>query len=113
MNKLTPVTVSVSQLMVDMEAKTMTIDGSADSLDSVNAFADSLKYTTYTVEKSQEPAKNAFSKVVLSSVNRDSTKASFSITLEFDDVIFSNTDKIDLKVNKTVADQAAAVITKR
>jgi Tfp pilus assembly protein PilN len=113
MNKLTPVTVSVSQLTVEMEAKTMTIDGSADSLEAANAFADALKFTTYTVKDTQAPPTNAFTQVMYNSVNRDSTKASFSITLQFDQAIFSNTQEVNLQVNKSVADQAAAVITKR
>lgn len=113
MNKLTPVSVSVSQLTVEMETKTITIDGSADSLEAANAFADALKFTTYTVKGEQGAPTNAFSQVMYNSVNRDSTKASFSITLQFDEAIFSNTQDINLQVNRSVADQAAAVITKR
>ncbi len=112
MNKLTPTSVSISQLSLDNQAKTMVISGTADTLDSVNAFTDSLKYTTYQVDGSDQPAKNAFSNVVLTNINRDSTRATFSLSLSFDDTIFNNAGNVTLTVNKSVAEQAAAIITK-
>ncbi len=93
--QLTPATASISSLNVDFTADTMSITGSADSLQTVNQFIDTLKFTTYN-QGDQNP--KAFSSVVLSTFGRADKGASYSITLKFAPEIFDNTQSISLTV---------------
>jgi Tfp pilus assembly protein PilN len=96
LKQVTPAKVSIANLQIDFDAQTMTITGSADSINSVNIFVDTLKFTTYTA--SGGSSTNAFSDVVLSSFGRDDKGASYSITLKFDPVIFDTTKQVTLTV---------------
>lgn len=89
--KVTPGSASVASLSVDFAGNTMKLDGSADSLRTVNAFVDSLKATTVTstIDGRQE-TKTAFSDVVLASFGR-AEDATYSITLTFLPEIFAVT----------------------
>ncbi len=98
LKQITPSNVSVANLQVDFEAQTVTITGSADSINSVNTFVDTLKFTTYTADGGS--ATNAFSDVVLASFGRDDKGASYQITMKFDPVIFDNTKQVTLTVPK-------------
>lgn len=111
MDLLTPDEADVSELKLDMSASTLSITGTASSFDVVNELADSLKYSTYTIG-TDSVAKNAFSNVVLTSFDRTEKNATFTIDFSFDPIIFNNAHEVQLKVNKTAADQAAAVILK-
>ena len=113
MNQLTPSKVAISQLTLDMTTQKMSINGTAESLDAVNAFADSIKFTTYKVTGSKDTAQKAFSAVVLTSIDRDNKDAKYSIDLTFEPKIFSNANAITLTVNNNVGAQAASVILKR
>jgi Tfp pilus assembly protein PilN len=93
--QLTPATASISSLNVDFTADTMTITGAADSLQTVNQFVDTLKFTTYN-QDNQTP--KAFSDVVLSTFGRADKGASFTITLGFAHDIFDNTKTVELTV---------------
>jgi len=93
--QLTPATASISSLNVDFTADTMTITGAADSLQTVNQFVDTLKFTTYAQDNSSP---KAFSNVVLSSFGRADKGASYTITLGFAHDIFDNTKTVQLTV---------------
>jgi hypothetical protein len=87
--QITPAGVFISSLKVDYAANTMSFDGGAGSVKSVNTFIDTMKFTTYGSE-----GKNAFSNVVLTSLDRsdkdqgDAPPAKYQITLAFDPGIF-------------------------
>jgi Tfp pilus assembly protein PilN len=93
--QLTPAAASISSLDVDFTADTMTITGSADSLQTVNQFVDTLKFTTYD-QGSDSP--KAFNSVVLSTFGRADKGASYTITLGFAHDIFDNTKSVELTV---------------
>jgi Tfp pilus assembly protein PilN len=93
--QVTPAAASISSLNVDFTADTMTITGSADSLQAVNQFVDTLKFTTYA-QDNRSP--KAFSDVVLSSFGRADKGASYTISLNFEHDIFDNTKTIELTV---------------
>lgn len=93
--QLTPASASISSLDVDFTTNVMTITGSADSLQTVNQFVDTLKFTTYE-QNGQTP--KAFSNVVLSTFGRADKGASYTITLNFDPIIFDNTKTVELTV---------------
>lgn len=98
LKQVTPANVSIANVQVDFDAQTMTITGSADSINSVNTFVDTLKFTTYTA--SGTDSTNAFSAVVLSSFGRDDKGASYQVNLKFDPLIFDATKQVTLTVPK-------------
>jgi len=94
----TPSDASISRLLVDFGTTTLTISGSAASLEVVNTYTDTLKFATYHTANDKENEVQAFSDVVLASFGRDSKGASYTITLTFDPVIFSNTEEVTLTI---------------
>lgn len=96
-NQATPTQAKISRLNADFANSTLTISGSADSLETVNKFVDTLKFTNYTTNgDSQE--QRAFSDVVLSTFGRDATSATYTIDLSFDEAIFSELENVKLVV---------------
>jgi Tfp pilus assembly protein PilN len=93
--QVTPPSAQISSLNVDFDALEMKITGSADTLQTVNQFVDTLKFTHY-VDNSDTPL--AFSNVVLATFGRADKGASYSITANFDIAIFDNTKTIQLTV---------------
>lgn len=96
--QVTPATVSVTQLDVDFSANTISVTGRADSLAAVNTYADSLKFTTFTIASEGGDSKRAFSNVVLASFGRNDNSNSYNITLSFDPVIFAQDNEVNLQV---------------
>lgn len=100
MQSVTPADVTISDHSVDFTANTMTISGDAPGLDRVNTFTDTLKFTTFT--KGDSEGSKAFSNVVLSQFGRDEDGSTYTITLSYDPILFSNQEEISLSVPKTV-----------
>ncbi len=96
-SQVTPVSASIGRLNVDFAQNTISISGSADSLETINKFTDTLKFTMYEVRGSDEE-KNAFSDVVLSSFGRDDAGANYTIVSSFDPTIFSELQEVTLTV---------------
>ena len=61
--QLTPAQASISKLSIDFTSNTMSINGSANSIETVNKFVDTLKFTTYSTGDGSEE-KKAFSDVL-------------------------------------------------
>lgn len=89
MPEITPSNINLGNLALDFTANTMQIDGTADSQKTVNTFVDTLKSTTYTLGE-DTATKPAFPSVILSSFGVGEGKASFSLSVSFDAVLFSN-----------------------
>ncbi|OGL34561.1 hypothetical protein A3F65_02880 [Candidatus Saccharibacteria bacterium RIFCSPHIGHO2_12_FULL_47_16b] len=89
MPDITPSNVSLSNLSLDLAANTIQIDGTADSQKSVNTFVDTLKFTTYSLG-SDDGGQKAFPSVVLSSFGIGEGKASFSVNVTFNPILFSS-----------------------
>lgn len=98
----TPVSANIARLSGDFGAHTLSISGAADTLNTVNTFADTLKFTTYHTEDAPKDEKRAFSDVVLASFGRDSVGASYTITFSFDPEIFSEQQEVTLTVPKII-----------
>ena len=81
--QLTPNNATISNLKLDYTQNAVTITGAAPSLDVVNTFTDTLKFTKYSTTDQSVTGKPAFTNVVLSSFSRDSTNASYTITAAF------------------------------
>jgi len=65
MAQLTPSNAKISTISVDFSKSSISVNGSADSLATVNQFVDTLKFTTYT--SSEKNLGTAFSGVILNS----------------------------------------------
>ncbi len=90
--KVTPPNVSINKLDLDLTNNTMTISGTADSQKAVNTFVDVLKYATYTVGSQSSPAP-AFQNVVESGFNLNVSSVGYTVNLQFDPKLFTNTAK--------------------
>ncbi len=112
--QVTPQSSSVSSLVLNFTEKTIKIEGSADSLATVNTFVDTLKFTSYTATSVDTPEANpesvlAFKSVVLTSFavasgnTKDKNKAAtYSITLSYEPDIFQSNKTISLQVAKKI-----------
>lgn len=101
-NQATPNNASIARLLVNFEENNMTISGAASSLQTVNKFVDTLKFTEFTTN-GDSTKKRAFSDVVLVNFGRDASSATYTIDLSFDPIIFSEQEKINLKVPKIIS----------
>jgi Tfp pilus assembly protein PilN len=103
LDQVTPSNVSISEFDIDLTQKAITITGNSDSLNSVDAYIDTLKSTTYTTG-ADSTAQNAFSDVVLTSFGYSSTTsdptqaASYTINLSYDPTILDIT-QTNVKLN--------------
>lgn len=88
LTELTPDNVFINHVSLDLSAYTIQIDGSADSQHSVNVFIDTLKFATY--HYGSAAAKPALTNVIESSFGLNSGSASFSVSMKFDPLLFSN-----------------------
>ena len=91
--QVTPaVGVSISKLDVDFATNSISITGTADSLATVNKYADTLKFATYktATTESGKPFSNVVTTSTLSTTNVK--EASYMLSFTFDPVLFSNTE---------------------
>ncbi|MGH7157773.1 MAG: hypothetical protein ACREGD_01715 [Candidatus Saccharimonadales bacterium] len=100
-SQITPADATIARLHVDFAKNTISISGSASSLEVVNVFTDTLKFTQFTTAKNNT-AQQAFSSVVLSSFGRDEEVATYTITAAFDPAIFSELEEVKLTVPNVV-----------
>lgn len=84
--QITPSTATIAELDLDFTQQTMSIRGSADSLGTINKYADTIKFTTY--KASDDSQKSAFSSVVLTNFVRSSSQSDYEISMKFDPAIF-------------------------
>lgn len=113
LSQLTPTQTTISDMRVDYVQNTITISGNAPSLDVVNTFVDSLKFTSYTT-KGSSTATPAFTSVVLANFSRSATSATYSLTFNFDPAIFNVADDVTLAVgNQTQVVQQPSIIFKK
>lgn len=97
LSKITPQSANITDASIDFTATTMSINGSADALITLNKFVDTIKFTKFSVAGSNE-AQPAFSEVVLSSFSVTNNEATYQIDFKFNPEIFNNTKAIDLIV---------------
>lgn len=90
--QITPTDVSIASYDLKFEDNSMIFTGTAKDLVAVNKFVDTLKFTKYTTDTSQDP-KPAFSAVVLSNFSRNDKDASYTIGLKYDPALFNSTNK--------------------
>lgn len=93
---VTPRPVSISNLNIDFTTNVLTVAGNTKSLDMVNTYIDTLKFTTF--KKSDGSSSPAFTSVVLSSFSRGLAGATYSVTITFDPAIFNSANNVKLNV---------------
>lgn len=101
LSQVTPSNVTLSDVTVDFSTNTMKLSGEGPSLDAVNTFVDTLKFTSYSTDK-DSAMKKPFSDVVLASFTRKPTSATYDITLTYDKTIFDVTNNAKLTVPSKV-----------
>ncbi len=121
-SQLTPQTANISNFTLDLTANTINIQGTADSVSTINKYVDTLKFTTYQTSSaggttscsSNSSNPKAFSKVVLSSFSLGSSGSagassppSYTITASVDPIIFKATDNVTLTVPCIISTRSA------
>lgn len=115
--QLTPQQATISDVEIDFAANSINIKGNADSLITVNKFADTLKFTKYKTASEDKANNNAFKEVVLKSFsieetnNNTSQKVGYELNFVFEPVIFAvpaeappdNTPAVQLAVPKIIS----------
>ncbi|MCA9349375.1 hypothetical protein KC878_04540 [Candidatus Saccharibacteria bacterium] len=117
LGQILPEGVSLSDMQVDFALSSIELTGRADSLQTINKFVDTLKFTNYVVYEldtqtkeviNQQDAAKAFGEVVLSSSNKTESATSFIINAKFDPTIFEttvqgvDTNRVKLVVPKVI-----------
>jgi Tfp pilus assembly protein PilN len=100
--QVTPAKVFIGQVTLDADGGTMSINGTADSVASVNTFVDTLKFTNAVIGGDNNNKKPAFTNVVLSSIGRTEKNASYTIDTNFDSSLFDGSQNVTLDVPKEV-----------
>lgn len=87
--QVSPVTIQVSRLGIELDTNILQIEGTAESAHAVNTFIDTLKFTNFTTPLQTTP-KSAFPSVIENSFDVSQKNVSFSLTVRFDPILFSN-----------------------
>lgn len=90
LSQITPTAATISTFNADFGQHTADLSGDADSLATIDVFADTLKFTTYTVAGKSTTGQKAFSNVVLSAFSTSGADATYTLTFDFDPALFSN-----------------------
>lgn len=94
-SQTTPANVTLTKFDLDLATSIITVTGTADSIATINTYADTLKFATY--DNSTDKGKGPFSNVI-TTLSRTDQQASFSIVTTFDPLIFSSTESVALVV---------------
>lgn len=95
--QITPNQASVTDVELDVVNKKIILKGTADNIQTVNKFVDTVKFTDFQIDGEASSQKKAFSSVVLQSfsigVAGGNTQRSFTYEIDFvyDESIFKNT----------------------
>jgi Tfp pilus assembly protein PilN len=106
---VTPVGVSISSIDLDVTNSTIELVGTANTLALINTYADTLKFATYTVRDIDDEENKTliddgskpFDQVV-TDLNRNTDRASYTITLNYDPILFDNKKIVTIIVPNTV-----------
>jgi len=104
-NSITPAKVDLSTLSIDFTNKTLKITGSSDSLNTLNKFIDTIKFTVYSTPYELSD-KKAFSSTVLTSYSKEEKRVTYAIGTTFDPAIFDGRFVPILKVPKIISSRS-------
>ena len=97
---VTPQQIKVVSLDFNYPNEKIILQGTADSLASVNKFVDNIKATTHALDE-ETTASPTFSDVS-TQLSGDNDKANFKIQLNFDPAIFDNTKEVTMTLEGQV-----------
>jgi Tfp pilus assembly protein PilN len=101
--QVTPSKVFIGQVTLDLTANTITISGTSDKLETINAFIDTLKFTKIkTGSAGQQVSSPAFTNVVLASAGRGDKSANYTVNATFDPSLFDSTQNVSLVVPQEI-----------
>jgi len=100
MGQFTPVQATINKISIGFDTGHIEMTGNADTLETVNRFVDTLKFTMYHTSDSNDQ-KPAFKTVVLNTFNLDSkVGATYSIGMDFEPLLFDSHYVVVLDVPK-------------
>lgn len=102
----TPSDVAITNFTVDFATHKISVTGTAPALSSVNKYVDTLKFTQYKLDNSRTSTK-AFSNVVLSSYAISGNQATYTVTFQYDPVIFDINKNVKLSVPSQTTTRSA------
>lgn len=100
--QVTPTKVNIGKLELDTSTNSIEITGTADAVETINQFVDTLKFTSFTTNNDQGSKNLAFSNVVLNKVDRNDKTASYTIDANYDPALFDATQTITLIVPQEI-----------
>jgi hypothetical protein len=109
LQKMTPTDLNIELLNIDYAANTLEASGQVSSLQVLNTYADTLKFTTFTatdMSGAKAEKQNAFSNVVLSSFTTDETGVKYTIQASFDPRIFDVKQKVVLEIPNRITSRS-------
>lgn len=101
LDQTTPTNVGLTEVGVDFSTNFIEVSGMAENLEAVNRYLDTLKFTGYKIEGSEDTLP-AFKDVVVTSFGRSDENASFTATFTFDPVIFNGAQNVSLVIPSIV-----------
>ncbi|MCA9328533.1 hypothetical protein KC959_02080 [Candidatus Saccharibacteria bacterium] len=104
---VSPSNLTVSALDMSVTDSILTLQGSADTIATVNTFVDNLKATQYQLKGADESTLAAPFSKINTQLSGDNEGASFKISLTFDPIIFNNTQEIIMKIGAQSFDTSA------
>lgn len=99
--QITPNDVQINKVNFSIADSTMTISGTAGSMESVNKFVDTLKFTKVVVDDGSPTP--AFTTVVLSSFGNTDKGSSYDVNFKYDSSLFARDKKVTLQVPKIIS----------
>lgn len=96
--QITPTSATISELDVNFTQNTLSISGDANNLGTVDMFADTLKFATFTNVNQPGQTPLAFSSVVLATYAVTNTGATYTLTFNFNPALFNVSDQVTLTV---------------
>lgn len=98
LQQTTPDLVALEKYTVNNTDYTWEVEGEAASIEFVNKYVDTLKFTEIVVtQEGQEPTK-AFSEVVLTSFDKSENGYTFTVNLKFNEQLFNSDTDVKLKI---------------
>ena len=99
LSAITPNQVNIGELEADFETKAITVKGTSDSLQNINKFVDTIKFTTFK-DNGEESKDKPFSEVVLKEFARNDKETTYTISFTFNEIIFDINHDIVITVPK-------------
>ncbi len=116
LTQVAPQQAAISNITLNFETNKATLRGETDSLATVNKFVDTLKFTDFKVNNSQNTSDKAFKSVVLDNFSigtAGDTKTTYGISFDFNPAIFSVVKELNEGATEPVTLTVPKIISTR